>query len=112
MDPRTPRHFRTPQEEVPRITGTSDARYDETIYCGIRRIKVCLWRSFTSTRLQWRLASMCLHLKIIQQDRKELRNLRQRISGHHSSIDGLETLFSWLPTRGDSSFQSSQLDLF
>src|SRR5277367_2362105 len=106
MDPRMPSHFRTPQEEVPRITGTSDARYDETIYCGIRRIKVRLWSSFTSTRLQWRLASLCLHLKIIQRDGKELRNVRQGTSGHHSSIDGLEALFSWLPTRGDSSFRS------
>src|SRR5277367_5909810 len=112
MDPRTPRHFRPPQEEIPRITCTSDARYDETIYCGIRCIKVRLWSSFTSTRLQWRLASMCLHLEIIQRDGKELRNLRQGTPSYHSGVDRLETLFSWLPTCGDSSFRSPQLNLF
>src|SRR5271156_3594248 len=56
------------RQEISDITGITNARHDETIRSRIRRIKICIRCCITTTRYQWRLASLCLSVQILQRN--------------------------------------------
>ena len=99
------------EKMIPRSTGAANAWPKQAICGRNRHIKIHIRRHLTTTRHEWWLAPLQLHIKVIQRNWMKLWDLQLRTTGNHLSTHWVVTLPARIPTPDHNSVRGCSHEL-